>query len=96
MTTSSPRTLPSCAEVPTCYTWGYAGRDPEERATAVAHLNAIVVDVRLKPFSRQLGWSRAALMPLLTDRYVHAPRSGTSTTRAGRSGCRASPLDCGR
>jgi len=50
------------------YTFGYGGRSVEELASIVAECDAVIVDVRLKPFNGQKGWS----LPDLKARFGEA------------------------
>ena len=50
------------------YTFGYGGRSVEELASIVAEYDAVIVDVRLRPFSGQKGWS----LPELKARFGEA------------------------
>jgi uncharacterized protein (DUF488 family) len=56
-------------EKSTIYTFGYEKRQPEELMAEVERLTAIVVDVRIKPFSRRSSWGKTHLEILLGDRY---------------------------
>jgi uncharacterized protein (DUF488 family) len=42
---------------PTIYTFGYEKRQPEELVAEAERLSAVVVDVRLKPYSRRREWN---------------------------------------
>lgn len=52
------------------FTFGYAGKEPSQLLTlAEEHENALVVDVRLKPWTKQEGWSMKELRAFL-PRYT--------------------------
>jgi uncharacterized protein (DUF488 family) len=51
-------------------TFGYQGRRPQELLALADAEGAVVVDVRIKPWSRLPGWSQKALQELLGERYV--------------------------
>ncbi len=66
-----------------CYTFGYSGRSPHQLAALAEEYTAIVVDVRLKPLSRQVGWSRSALTRRFPGRYVWVPALGNLNYKGG-------------
>ena len=58
------------------YTLGYALWTAEALYHTVTDLDAVLVDVRLTPWSPKPGFSRAALAKMLGDRYRHNPSFG--------------------
>jgi uncharacterized protein (DUF488 family) len=48
------------------YTFGYSGRTTNEAALVRPVLNAVLVDVRYRPYSKEAGWSRRDLQRLLS------------------------------
>jgi uncharacterized protein (DUF488 family) len=60
----------------TCYTFGYQGFLPEELVAKAEQLNALVLDVRFSPSSRDPRWRRQALVNVLGSRYRHAAEFG--------------------
>lgn len=55
---------------PTIYTAGYAKlRDPARLLDLARHFNALVIDVRLKPYTSFTGWSRGELQDYFGERY---------------------------
>jgi uncharacterized protein (DUF488 family) len=59
------------AELPEllCFTYGYGGRDPKELAAFVAEYDAEVIDCRLRPWTRQPGWSLSELKERFGEAY---------------------------
>jgi uncharacterized protein (DUF488 family) len=74
------------AELPelVCYTFGYGGRDPKELAAFVAEYEAVVIDVRLKPWTKQKGWSLPELKKRFGDQYHWVRALGNTNFRGGR------------
>lgn len=70
---------------PRVYTLGYYGRQVDEVLAFVERLNALVLDVRLKPFSsHQPDWNRDSLEFLLGTKYRHADGLGNVAKDAGK------------
>jgi len=70
--------------VPTIYTVGYARlREPERLAHLAAELDAVVVDVRFKPYTSFKGWSRADLHARLGSSYRWVEAFGNEGYRGG-------------
>lgn len=65
------------------YSMGYSGRSPQEIKNAAEVLGAKVVDVRLRPFSRNPLYTRKALAQLLGSEYVHCVHFGNVNHRKG-------------
>lgn len=62
---------------PRVYTLGYYGRQVDEILAFVDRLNALVLDVRARPFSsHQPDWNRDSLEFLLGTKYRHADGLG--------------------
>jgi len=59
------------AELPEliCYTFGYGGRKVDELAALVAQYDAVIIDVRLKPWTKQPGWSLSELKARFGEAY---------------------------
>lgn len=53
----------------TIYGYGYGGRPVEQLAALVALHEAVVIDVRLKPWTKQPGWSLSELKAVFAGRY---------------------------
>ncbi len=70
--------------MPTIYTVGYARlREPERLAHLAAELDAVVVDVRFKPYTSFKGWSRADLHARLGSSYRWVEAFGNEGYRGG-------------
>lgn len=67
----------------TVYTFGYTGRQPQELAAIAASLDALVIDVRYSPFSRNHIWNKKQLVALLGDRYRHVKALGNENYKGG-------------
>ena len=65
------------------YSWGYQGQRFADLQTFVKHTGAVVVDVRLKPFSRDPVWRRAALERALGEQYRWVEALGNLNYRSG-------------
>jgi uncharacterized protein (DUF488 family) len=52
------------------YSFGYQGHTVGQLTARAEALNAVVADVRLKPFSRDPSWRRGPLERVLGTRYV--------------------------
>ena len=67
----------------TVYTFGYGGRQVETLAALVALHEAVVIDVRLKPWTKQPGWSLAELKTVFADRYHWVQALGNTNFEKG-------------
>jgi uncharacterized protein (DUF488 family) len=65
------------------YTFGYSGRLPHELRALVDHLDAIVVDIRFSPRSRNPHWTAGRLTSLLGERYRHLAVLGNRNYKGG-------------
>jgi uncharacterized protein (DUF488 family) len=68
---------------PTIYTFGYEKRRPEELRAESDRLDAVVMDVRIKPFSRRPDWAKSHLTALLGDRYRWVAGFGNVNYKGG-------------
>lgn len=64
-------------------TYGYAGRDPEELAALVAEYDAVILDCRLKPWTKQPGWSLPELKARFADQYHWVRALGNTNFEKG-------------
>lgn len=61
----------------TLYTAGYTSLTPEELLDTAERLHALIVDVRLKPWSRWAEkWNKTNLIEVWKDRYLHMDALG--------------------
>lgn len=67
----------------TVYTFGYTGRQPQELAAIAASLDALVVDIRFSPYSRNHLWNKRALLGVLGNRYQHLKALGNENYKGG-------------
>jgi len=65
------------------YTFGYQGRDPRELLTLCKRKDAVVVDVRYSPRSRNPRWNRRMLEKVLGERYVWIREFGNKNYATG-------------
>lgn len=71
------------AHVHPIYSWGYQGQRFADLQAFVEQTGAVVVDVRLKPFSRDPTWRRAALERALGEQYRWVEDLGNLNYRNG-------------
>ena len=81
----------------TLYDLGYQTiKDPDILAQVAGRLDAVVLDIRFSPRSRDFRWNRAALQTLLpTGRYVHAAELGNVNYKDWSAPIQISHLDYG-
>ncbi len=65
------------------YSWGYQGQRFADLQAFVEQTGAVVVDVRLKPFSRDPTWRRAALERAFGEQYRWVEALGNLNYRNG-------------
>lgn len=66
----------------TIYDLGYQTvKDPEVFLRAVAAIDAVVIDVRFSPYSRNPAWNKLSLQRKLVERYVHVAELGNINYR---------------
>ena len=58
------------------FTAGYSGHTPAQLLAIAESLDARVLDIRFKPKSRTMGWSKDELSELLGARYMTVPELG--------------------
>lgn len=69
----------------TIYTFGYQGQQLETLQAHVEHLNAVLLDIRFSPRSRNPIWSRKRLQQVFGGSYLHLPDLGNVNYRNGRA-----------
>src|SRR5690606_10505956 len=65
------------------FTIGYSGSTSDDLARFVEHLDAVLVDIRYSPASRNPDFSRKRLSERLGARYVHLKSFGNVNYRSG-------------
>jgi len=65
------------------YTLGYASSTPSDISHYAHKLGAIVVDVRLKPWSKDERFTKESLQNVLSHRYRHVGDFGNENYRGG-------------
>ena len=60
----------------TLYTIGYSGRSLDEIETICSEVDALLLDIRYKPYSRKYGFSKAALARFFGANYLHLRELG--------------------
>lgn len=69
-------------EVGRIYHFGYGGRKFAELKT-LAQAGALIVDVRMKPFSWQSEWMKGSMIAALGESYYHAKGFGNKNYKSG-------------
>lgn len=67
----------------TIYTIGYEKREMNELVAEVERLDAMVVDVRMRPFSRWTDWTNTRLESILGERYRWVEGFGNENYKGG-------------
>jgi len=65
------------------YTVGYSGISADELEALVRRRQALLMDVRLKPYSRRKGFDKFSLQRRLGSAYIHASGLGNINYRGG-------------
>jgi len=65
------------------YTIGYQSSTVDDLVRYIIKLDAILVDIRFKPYSRQREFNRDALKRRIGDYYWHVPELGNANYRGG-------------
>jgi uncharacterized protein (DUF488 family) len=71
------------------YTFGYNGRDPQALRDLLVEMDAVLVDIRFNPVSRQPGWNRydtketIGLATLLGNSYCYMSALGNVNYKGG-------------
>ena len=65
-------------------TYGYGGRKVDELAAFVAEYDAVIIDVRLQPFSGQPGWSLRELKARFGEQYHWWRSLGNTNFKGGK------------
>lgn len=60
----------------TLYTAGYTGVSPDDLFNATVLLNAVLVDIRYSPWSKNPDWIQAAMEDRFGDRYFYVKELG--------------------
>lgn len=72
--------------IPKIYTFGYAKHDPTDLVRHAQALDAVVYDVRLKPYARDTRWNKDALQRLLGASYEAIGRIAGNRNYRGDGG----------
>jgi len=68
----------------TIYTAGYSSLNhPSQLLAAAERFNAIVIDIRIKPSSRNPRWRQSFMQKTLGDRYMHVGTYGNVNYKSG-------------
>lgn len=65
------------------YTWGYSGHTPDELDKYLQAAGAQLLDIRLRPYSRQVGWGSDALKRRFGRLYRHLGSLGNRNYQGG-------------
>ncbi len=63
------------------YTTGYTDRDIALLPALLTTLDAILIDIRFTPTSKQLQWQKDYLRLLLKDKYLHVSHLGNRSSK---------------
>ncbi len=63
------------------YTTGYTDRDIALLPALLTSLDAILIDIRFTPISKQLQWQKDYLRLLLKDKYLHVSYLGNRSSK---------------
>ena len=66
------------------YTTGYTDKNISHLPNLLENLDAVLVDIRFSPNSRQVVWTKDYLSLLLKKRYQHIPQLGNRTFKEGK------------
>lgn len=66
------------------YTTGYTDKDVADLPDLLENLDAVLVDIRFSPNSRQIVWTKNYLSLLLKRRYKHVPQLGNRAYKEGK------------
>jgi hypothetical protein len=66
------------------YTTGYAEKNIDRLPALLEHLDAVLIDIRFSPYSKDLVWTKNYLSLLLKRRYRHIPQLGNRAFRDGK------------
>ncbi len=61
---------------PTVFSFGYSGQDVQQFIADVHARGVVVIDTRIKPYSRRPEWNKTRLQAALGDAYVHVGELG--------------------
>lgn len=65
------------------FTIGYASTTPDELAAMLEEHNAVLVDVRFKPYSRDSRWNIHKMQQRFAGRYIHVGELGNVNYKSG-------------
>jgi uncharacterized protein (DUF488 family) len=66
------------------YTTGYTDKNVAHLLPLLENLDAVLVDIRFSPHSRNIVWTKNYLSLLLKNRYQHIPQLGNRTFKEGK------------
>jgi uncharacterized protein (DUF488 family) len=66
------------------YTTGYTDKNVADLPELLENLDAVLVDIRFSPNSRQIVWTKNYLSLLLKRRYKHIPQLGNRAYKEGK------------
>ncbi|HRH46983.1 MAG TPA: hypothetical protein PKY82_35380 [Pyrinomonadaceae bacterium] len=66
------------------FTTGYTGKKVNDLKPLLEWLDAILIDIRFAPFSRQQHWQKDFLQEILRSRYYHVQNLGNKAYKEGR------------
>jgi uncharacterized protein (DUF488 family) len=66
------------------YTTGYSEKDIKDLPALLDNLEAVLVDIRFSPHSKNLVWTKNYLSLLLKRKYRHIPQLGNRAFKEGK------------
>lgn len=66
------------------YTTGYTDKNIADLPNLLENLDAVLVDIRFSPYSKNLVWTKDYLSLLLKRRYQHIPQLGNRAYKEGK------------
>jgi uncharacterized protein (DUF488 family) len=66
------------------YTTGYTDKNVADLPDLLENLDAVLVDIRFSPNSRQIVWTKDYLSLLLKRNYQHVPQLGNRAFKEGK------------
>lgn len=66
------------------YTTGYTDKDIADLPNLLEKFDAVLIDIRFSPYSKNLVWTKDYLSLLLKRRYQHIPQLGNRAFKEGK------------
>ena len=66
-----------------CFTFGYQSKSVASLTRKLRETNALLIDIRCMPYSRQRSWNHDALKGVLGGDYLYLPELGNLNYKGG-------------